>query len=64
MNIINGTKGLVTVKHRDGGLSVEPAHFYDGQWKLDYTLKKPEILGWMPYPLPGIGGTADWKELS
>ena len=62
VELVNGTPGLVSAKYPNGEVKTEPAHFYDGKWKLDLTLKKPEILGWMPYPLPGVGGTGDWRK--
>ena len=62
--LANGTPGLVSAKYPNGEVKTEPAHFYDGKWKLDLTLKKPEILGWMPYPLPCLGGIGDWRKVS
>lgn len=28
----------------------ELAHFHNGQWCLDNSLRKPEVVAWMPVP--------------
>lgn len=60
-----GQAGLVAIKSYDRfhGFSpgtlycteenyyiTELAHFHNGRWTLDNSLKEPEVIAWMPMP--------------
>ena len=34
----------------DNNIVTEPAHFHNGKWVLDNSLKEPEVIAWMPIP--------------
>lgn len=46
---MEGQAGLI-VTDNDYGRRTQYAHFHDGKWMLDNSLRTPKVLAWMPVP--------------